>query len=510
MTLHHTIFKISRGIPYIIIGIGILLRVTTFLLGNELWLDEAMLANNVISRGFFGLLRPLSYGQSAPIGFLFVSKLMTLITNSYSPFVYHLIPLISGITSLFVINALLKLLKHNVLIRSVLLSLVSFSPFLITYSSEFKQYSTELLLVSLYLYLWIRFLKDMSLKNVLGLGITAIATTLFVQPAVLIIFPTGLLSLYYAWTFQTSSINYSPLRYLIFSYFTSALTSIVNLLPLLFADRNRDYLKNYWQEHGGFLHIEKLFRNTSRLETGNVVPTLSSTIPTEYEWLMLTIFSLFLFIALYSLFTQKKQIDLLIGLLLSIVLIYCASAFQLFPLNNRLSLYVIPLTSILYAFGLEFLLRNKWNLSKLLFGIIVVSLLLFQSHNFLQAKTVLNGTNQYKNTHLQGVRAAIRELSNKDLSNTTLVFDRLGKSVFDYYWLISGTTIPLRDVDWVATASPAQLQDLIQSQPTERFWIVPLYERASLIDQDLSTIQGVTIYDTIIHDETKFLLVGTP
>ena len=48
---------------------GIVLRLVPYLVNRSLWLDESMLALNIIHRSFAGLWAPLDFNQGAPLDF---------------------------------------------------------------------------------------------------------------------------------------------------------------------------------------------------------------------------------------------------------------------------------------------------------------------------------------------------------------------------------------------------------------------------------------------------------
>jgi len=134
----------------IILALGILIRVIQYVSNRSLWLDEAMLSSNIVNRTSLGMLQPLDKAQGAPVGFLILEKLAVLIfgQNEYS---LRLLPLLSGVLALFVFYKVSKIyLKDKVVPFAVLLFSISFP--LIRYSSEVKQYSTDVL-VALILYL---------------------------------------------------------------------------------------------------------------------------------------------------------------------------------------------------------------------------------------------------------------------------------------------------------------------------------------------------------------------
>ncbi|MCI0553542.1 MAG: hypothetical protein L0287_21560, partial [Anaerolineae bacterium] len=91
---------------------GFLLRLRQYLTGRSLWLDEAMLALNIVNRDFIDLFKPLDYDQGAPIGFLLFEKTFSLILGR-NEFSLRLFPFLVGVASLWLFYLLLKRTTHG-------------------------------------------------------------------------------------------------------------------------------------------------------------------------------------------------------------------------------------------------------------------------------------------------------------------------------------------------------------------------------------------------------------
>ena len=150
----------SQWLIWIIITVGILVRVRQYIADRSLWLDESMLSSNILNRTFSGLLQPLDFGQGAPIGFLFLEKLAVL-TGGPSEYSLRFFPLLSGVIALVVFYKVsVRYIKNEAVPISVLL--FSFCYPLIRYSSEVKQYSTDVLIASILYLLGSDFLSRQS------------------------------------------------------------------------------------------------------------------------------------------------------------------------------------------------------------------------------------------------------------------------------------------------------------------------------------------------------------
>jgi hypothetical protein len=64
-------------VALVLLGLGIAVRVRDWLYGRCLWVDEAMLALNLMQRDFAGLLAPLDQHQMAPPGYVWAVKAST-------------------------------------------------------------------------------------------------------------------------------------------------------------------------------------------------------------------------------------------------------------------------------------------------------------------------------------------------------------------------------------------------------------------------------------------------
>ena len=127
--------------PVTLIGFGILLRSVLYAANASLWVDESALALNIIQRTYADLLQPLDYGQAAPAGFLLLEKFVSL-RFGIGEYALRLIPFLSGIASLFLFHAVVKRCLMREAVPWALFLFAIASP-LVYYSSELKQYSSD-------------------------------------------------------------------------------------------------------------------------------------------------------------------------------------------------------------------------------------------------------------------------------------------------------------------------------------------------------------------------------
>jgi hypothetical protein len=145
---------------WLIIATGALFRLQQFVLNRSFWHDETLLATAFIDRGFAQLvLEPLANNQAAPVGYLVLVKLITVLLGTHE-WTLRLVSLLSGLATLPLAVALARLGFASFAARATLVGLVAVSPVLVYYSTEFKQYQGDVLCTLLIRWLTLRFRPD--------------------------------------------------------------------------------------------------------------------------------------------------------------------------------------------------------------------------------------------------------------------------------------------------------------------------------------------------------------
>ncbi|MEB3211616.1 MAG: glycosyltransferase family 39 protein [Leptolyngbyaceae bacterium] len=139
--------RLLTTLSIVLIGIGILLRVMQFASGRSLWADEAKLALNILDRSYLELTQVLDYDQVAPIGFLWVEKLATQLLSN-AEVALRIFPFAASIASLVLICQIARRYLHPVGVP-IAIALFALHAREIYYSSEIKQYSSDVMVALL-------------------------------------------------------------------------------------------------------------------------------------------------------------------------------------------------------------------------------------------------------------------------------------------------------------------------------------------------------------------------
>src|SRR5262245_14867501 len=171
--------------------LGAVIRLVGYLLRFPLWIDECMLAENFLDRGFLDLLSPLDHHQVAPVGFLWI-ELASVRLLGFSEWSLRLFPLLCGIGSLFVFRRLASRLLAGVpLVLAVGCLAVAKAP--VGLSANAKPYASDLLVAATLMMLAVEWLRQPERRGWLWALVAGVPLALILSyPAV---FVAGAISL---------------------------------------------------------------------------------------------------------------------------------------------------------------------------------------------------------------------------------------------------------------------------------------------------------------------------
>jgi hypothetical protein len=133
-------------VPLVLIALGVIARLRQWFGGRSLWLDEVLIADNIVHRGFAELAtQPLLHFQVAPLFWLELEHLTRVLFGSGER-ALRIVPLLAGLAVVWLTYVTARRLLPDVLVPVAVL-LVALHPALIYYSNEVKQYSTDVLVV---------------------------------------------------------------------------------------------------------------------------------------------------------------------------------------------------------------------------------------------------------------------------------------------------------------------------------------------------------------------------
>ena len=181
----------KEGWPWaFLVFLGTILRLRQYFFNRALWADEAALALNIVHRSLGDLIQPLDYGQASPLGFLFGVKIFASLFGNYD-YVLRLFPLFMGLLALFLMGVLAK--KYTGWAGLFALAVFAINTPLVYYSSELKQYGTDVLVALLMLILASRCLSETSRpRDFAFLGAAGMLAVWFSHPAAFVVAAVGL------------------------------------------------------------------------------------------------------------------------------------------------------------------------------------------------------------------------------------------------------------------------------------------------------------------------------
>lgn len=323
----------------IILCSGLLLRLRQYLTGRSLWVDEAMLALNIVNRDFAGLIKPLDYDQGTPLGFLLVEKFFNVLLGR-NELVLRLFPLMIGLASLGLFYLLLKRTTSGAGLL-IALALFALNPRLVYYSSEVKQYILDVAVtIGLLLIAERLFNTHPSKKDFASLTLAGLVALWFSHPALFVLAGLGLaLGLVYL-----VKRDYASLRFTL-GMGAAWVVNLILLYLLILKDlRQNTFMQAYWRD--AFVPMPPWH------DVGWYLTGFHENIDWQFgiPYAALFVFGLMLS-GWYMLWRHKREYALVFACILFVTL--TASSLQLYPVFERMTLFLIPVGLILIGKSIE-------------------------------------------------------------------------------------------------------------------------------------------------------------
>ena len=344
--------------------LGIALRLRQYLLNNSFSGDEASLAFNLVNRNFLELTQLLDYHQAAPVGFLFIEKLLIVIFGNHD-YILQLFPLFAGSLAVYLIYKIVRASFGTIGLFAVLMFSISW--WLVVYSSILKQYISDTMIVLLLVYLAIRCLrKNVHAKDFLLLGSVGAIVIWFSHPSIFILAGIGLVLVLEKITRK----EFVPWIWIlgmgigwVASFGLEYLVSLRNIV----AD---EYLINYW--HRAYVPLPPWSDKSWFINTYFSFLLFAFH---RADGTMALITLVLTFIGSLSILARNWRIGLLV--ISPFVIAVIVSALQRYPLKDRFMLFLVPFVLLLMAEGFRaiYWLIAKWkpNFAAAFIGILALA-----------------------------------------------------------------------------------------------------------------------------------------
>ena len=392
--MEKNILKYKNAVFYLIviliIVIGLYLRIDFFLFDVPMWWDEISLSFSILNQDLFDVFVNIEANQKAPVLFVFLSYLITLI-GGISNHTIRFIPFLSGIMVPFVTLVLSFKFFHSKIPVIFCLLLISFNPMLICYSNEFKPYSSDVLIFLLV----ILFYDKVNFENISLRKIFLVSFILFLVcnlsfPAIFSLFAIVTMQI-----FKTQKLKNPVSQYFILSSELSVFSFFKGktLKNILISVTSRVFKKKYIKAMLLYLGIISaglysrwVFRNIINYEiseenwqTGFLnfsFDSLFNLFDSYYRYINVdfTIGLLFLFSGIVILILERNKYAFC--MLLCFIFVCIASILKIYPIYERVALYLFPMFVLFMAKPLDIYLENG-NIDNKIKSFILSCLMLF-------------------------------------------------------------------------------------------------------------------------------------
>lgn len=381
-----------------VVFIAVLLAVIQFLVNRSIWLDEAYLGLNILNKDFGELFLPLDNIQVAPILYLLIVKMFSefhVLGTDYSLRLFSLFSFITAALVFYKITLKLFIDKYSNLFA---ICLFLFCPVVIYYSSELKQYSSDIAVACISIYLALRVYNNQIRNNFITLLLFGILSIFLSNIAPIILFIT------YAYILIT---NFSSIKECIKLHFllllTWSVTFIISYICFIHNHPSRSGQIEEWSYYKGFMPLSLDMNLFSFL--ADKIKLISNSLFGS------SLYSFLIFIGLsisgFYYFVINKKFNKILLLLGPLILHLILSGLKLYPVSERTMIYTFPGLILFLGFGFYNILKislDDLNIKRFrLFLIIIPSIFLIKLIyvNFPIRKLELKNSLVYINNNMK-------------------------------------------------------------------------------------------------------------
>jgi len=358
----------SDKLPWIIISVGIILRLIRYLHNPSLWFDESDIAIDVINRSFADLIHPSpDYTQAYPFAFLLAIKLSAQVLGNYEQSL-RLFPLLAGVTALFLFYKVAKYyIKHRALI--IALGLFAVLDSLIMQSSNLKPYSSDLAFALLIYFLAAYILsKELNLLRVMMFGIAGALIVWFSNPSIFVLAGIGIcLALFSIINKEWGkTVKYSMVFLIwLLSFYANYHIYLLNLKA------------NFGRDMEGMLLMENAYMPLPPASLADIkwfTDLFFEIFRNPLDMTLSGIAALLFLVGSLSVYGRNKSNFFI--LISPIALTFIAAALHQYPFKGRFIFFLLPSMLLFVAEGAEYIRAMTVDRSAFI-GIALISLLFF-------------------------------------------------------------------------------------------------------------------------------------
>jgi hypothetical protein len=436
---------------WICIAVGAVLRVVQYAHNRSLWFDESLLALNILHRPFGQLLQALDYNQGAPLGFLFLQKLVTIFFGG-SELALRATPVAAGLASLFLFWRVVRLCVAPKA-AALAMALFALSGPLVYYSSEVKQYSFDVAVGLGLLWAVLACKKSaFSTRNLVALSFLGAAAIWFSHPASFVLVGTGVVLIVEA----VAARDWPRLQRLAGPMAGWALSFAVCYVVSLRGLSRNHALLDYWQ---GYFFPSPLWSwNTAVWFLARcfaIVGELTDIVP---------ILGAALIVAGCGALWRNRR-DILFLLTAPVLVTALAAALHKYPFGGRLLLFCCPVFLLLLTEGVMWCAEK---LSRFLPVVapVVIALVLAQP-------VVTAASRLIHPTVIEDIRPAIAYIRSHQRPGDVLYVYHFARFQFQYYAERQGLSLEnVRIGNDCASDTNCYLAELDQLRGTPHVWIL--------------------------------------